>query len=299
MPIASRRSGTRAGKRGKQPSRHRITADQFRDARKGAGLTREQASGLLGVSLRTVGGWETGASRCPYAAFKLLRVLKHGEFMDVRWSGFQIIRGKLVTPENHEIDPGDLAWLTLLCRRADAFSELLHQRDARAGRTSVASTGLVYSVTSRTPVAEFPVTSSFQWAMHGAVMGPEWGHEASQARTQQAQSADASGSAGRSRSPSGHHGGEPECLLPAGAAEFHSVHPEADSPFDCGHPCEEADTDAAGQVIDCPFSSCEHLGENRAERSMSVRLGAEVEAVPRQRLKAPLPQQAVVLGGVA
>ncbi len=65
-----------------------VTAQQFRDARVGAGLTRIQAAKLIGVSLRTVGHWETGRARVAYAGFKLLRVLRHGDLIDPAWSGY-------------------------------------------------------------------------------------------------------------------------------------------------------------------------------------------------------------------
>lgn len=132
MPSRRRRSAARVGKRGKLPRRDAITAEQFRDARVFAGLTREVAADLLGVSLRTVGHWETGKARPAYAAFKLLRVLRHGEMVDPRWAAYRIVRGRLVTPEGHEIGPADMAWLSLTVRRAQAFSELLAQRDALA-----------------------------------------------------------------------------------------------------------------------------------------------------------------------
>lgn len=121
----------RAGRLGKNPRRHVITAEQFRDARVFSGLTRIEVADLLGVSLRTIGHWERGAARPSYAAFKLLRVLRHGELVDPRWSGYRIVRGKLVTPENHELAPSDMAWLSLLVRRSAALSQLLIVRDVR------------------------------------------------------------------------------------------------------------------------------------------------------------------------
>jgi len=124
--VLSVRAGRRAIARRPFP----ITPQQFRDARVFAGFTREQAADFLLVSLRSIGHWETGAARPPYAAFKLLRVYRHGDLIDPRWSGYRLVRGKLVTPENHELAPSDMSWLSLLVRRAAAFSELLSQREA-------------------------------------------------------------------------------------------------------------------------------------------------------------------------
>jgi hypothetical protein len=119
----------------------RITAEQFKHARLTSGFDREAAAEFLGVCLRTVGHWETGKARVPYAALKLLRVYRNGDLIDPEWSGYSLIRGRLVTPENHSFHPADMAWLHLLVRRASAFSELRRQREAR-DRTSAALAAL-------------------------------------------------------------------------------------------------------------------------------------------------------------
>lgn len=109
--------------------RHRVTAEQFREARIFSGFDRYEAADFLGVSLRTVGHWETGKARPSYAAFRLLRVYRHGEIIDPTWSGYRFVRGGLITPEGHRIEPADMAWHSLLVRQAREF-----QRQARAKR---------------------------------------------------------------------------------------------------------------------------------------------------------------------
>ncbi|MCC5089260.1 helix-turn-helix domain-containing protein, partial [Xanthomonas campestris] len=54
---------------------------QFRDARVFGGFTREEAARFLNVSVRTIGHWETGRVRPTYAAFKLLRIYRHGDLI--------------------------------------------------------------------------------------------------------------------------------------------------------------------------------------------------------------------------
>lgn len=300
----------RAGRRGKAPRRIRVTAEEFQEERRKACMSRSEVAALVGVSLRTVGHWETGQARPSFAAFKLLRVSRNGGIVDARWAGYGINRrGMLYTPENHEFHSGDLAWLSLLVRRSRAFSDLLSERaaaaavsrprrEARPGAAAVAAPvlqgssssgeggraavalGLVYSPTSDTQKCQSPAAVGFQASWHGAIMGPQWGHESDQARTKQAQSADAAGPTGGSRSRSPSHGGEPQCLLPPGTAELHPVHPAADAPLDCGQPCAEADTDAGGRVIDCPFSGCQQVAEGGPERSVSLRFGPQGQAVP-------------------
>lgn len=140
MPTAG--NSARAGYLGKKPRRRQITAVQFKDLRTTTGFTRAEAAEFLGVSLRTVGHWETGKASVPYAAYKLLRVYRSGDLIDPAWSGYSLIRGRLVTPENHSFHPGDMAWLHLLVRRASAFSDLRRQREARE-RTSAAVAALL------------------------------------------------------------------------------------------------------------------------------------------------------------
>lgn len=121
------------------PRRKLVTAAQFREARVFSGLTREEAADFVGVSLRTIGHWETGKARPQFAAYKLLRVYRHGDLIDPRWSGYSIVRGKLVTPENHEFAPADLSWLSLLVRRSKAMSDLLRERDQLRARCGMAA----------------------------------------------------------------------------------------------------------------------------------------------------------------
>ena len=104
-----------------------ITADQFTWERQSAGLTREGAADLLGVGLRTIGHWEAGHTAPSYAAFKLLRVFRQGEFIHPAWDGYRLVRGVLVTPERREFSPADLGWLGLLVGRAKLPKPMLRR----------------------------------------------------------------------------------------------------------------------------------------------------------------------------
>ena len=152
MPKAPGRKLGRARVLGRFGYRAKITQEEFRDARVYAGLTREQAADLVGVSLRTIGHWETGAARPTYAAFKLLRVLRHGDLVDPGWAGYSLIRGKLVSPEGHTFSPSDMAWWSLTVRMAHAFRDrhkerlALPQAHRPAGRAAGAAVLLAESV---------------------------------------------------------------------------------------------------------------------------------------------------------
>ncbi|WP_449448189.1 VC1465 family Xer recombination activation factor [Thermomonas brevis] len=114
--------GARAGRRGKRPRLPIVTAEQFRELREFTGKTREDVAELVGVSLRTVGHWETGAARPSYAAFRLLRVMLRGDTLHPGWEGYRFVRGKLVAPEGWSFGPGDMAWISLLVQRANFTS---------------------------------------------------------------------------------------------------------------------------------------------------------------------------------
>lgn len=110
-----------------------MSSNQFRDARIFSGMTRAEAASFLQVSVRTIGHWETGRARPSYAAFKLLRIYRHGDLIHPAWQAYSINRrGALVTPEGHEIASHEMTWLSLLVRRAKAFGELLRERDSGA-----------------------------------------------------------------------------------------------------------------------------------------------------------------------
>ena len=96
MPIG--RNSVRAGAKGKKPRIRRVDSTDFRRLREFTGKGREGVAELLGVSLRTVGHWETGKARVPYAAYKLLRVILRGDTLQPGWEDYRFIRGRLVTP---------------------------------------------------------------------------------------------------------------------------------------------------------------------------------------------------------
>lgn len=80
---------------------------------------------LLRVSERTIRNWESGTVRIPYAAYKLVRVLRGGRYLaDPIWQDYRVYGQVLITPEGHRFHAGDLAWWSLLVRRARAFDDL-------------------------------------------------------------------------------------------------------------------------------------------------------------------------------
>lgn len=102
-----------------------MEAEEFKDARVFAGLSRQQAAKFLGVSLRTIGHWETGKAPPGLAATRLLQVLHHGRIAHPAWQGFSVNRaGALCSPESREFYPADFVWWSLTVERARELSRL-------------------------------------------------------------------------------------------------------------------------------------------------------------------------------
>jgi len=57
----------------------------------------------------------------PYAAYKLVRILRLFELPGDGWSGWHMHSGRLWSPEGYGFSPGDSDWWGLLVRRAEGF----------------------------------------------------------------------------------------------------------------------------------------------------------------------------------
>jgi hypothetical protein len=86
-----------------------------------AGLTPEQAGKELHVTPRTIRYWISGKVLVPYAAFRLIRILRMYELPQPGWDGWHMHSGRLWSPEGHAFLPHDANWWSLLVRRADGF----------------------------------------------------------------------------------------------------------------------------------------------------------------------------------
>jgi DNA-binding transcriptional regulator YiaG len=121
---------TRHGYHGNTPRIRVVSAFRFRDVRFSCGLSIPAAAKVLHVSERTLHNWESGAVRIPYAAFKLLRLLRGGELPGPAWKGWRLTQDTLYSPEGHGFKASDHAWWSLLVRRAAMFGELVARCEA-------------------------------------------------------------------------------------------------------------------------------------------------------------------------
>lgn len=105
-------------------------------------MTVEDCRLLLRVSERTIRGWESGATRIPYAAYKLLRVLKGGRYLaHPYWHDFIVQGPTLITPEGRTLEAGDLSWWSLLVLQAQQWRNLFAEQRGQEP-TSVAASML-------------------------------------------------------------------------------------------------------------------------------------------------------------
>ncbi|PKO73321.1 MAG: XRE family transcriptional regulator [Betaproteobacteria bacterium HGW-Betaproteobacteria-17] len=115
-------------RRQKHPRRHPhfvwVDPEQFYRERVTAGLSQKQACEYLGVTRRTMNNWETGRSRIPYPAFKLIR-MRAGAIVHVPgWDGWRYARdGALLTPDGRSFQPWELQNLELVVSLARRYVE--------------------------------------------------------------------------------------------------------------------------------------------------------------------------------
>ena len=89
-----------------------------------SGLSIDETAKLLHVTPRTIRYWFSGKVTVPYAAYKLVRVLRWFELPGKQWTGWHFHGGKLWTPEGHGFEPRDSTWWSLLVRQARSFHTL-------------------------------------------------------------------------------------------------------------------------------------------------------------------------------
>ncbi len=75
-------------------------------------LSVEDAAKLLQVTSRTIAHWESGVTRIPYSAFKLLRILASGELLPIAWKGWVIKGDTLWSPINRPFRQHELTYIS-------------------------------------------------------------------------------------------------------------------------------------------------------------------------------------------
>lgn len=100
---------------------------RLRSMYRSLGWSRADCAKFLHVTERCLHNWERGRHAIPFAAYKLIRLHLGYELPGRDWDGWSISRGRLCTPEGHELNPLDAKWWHLLCRRAETGVIALRQ----------------------------------------------------------------------------------------------------------------------------------------------------------------------------
>ena len=79
---------------------------------------------MLHVTPRTIRYWISGTVTVPYAAYRLVRVMRLFELPCKGWEGWHMHSGKLWSPEGHGFTAHDSNWWGLLCSKARLFGEM-------------------------------------------------------------------------------------------------------------------------------------------------------------------------------
>lgn len=280
----------RSGMTAKAPRTCAVTGSRFKDTRIGCALTVPQTAKLLRVAERTLHNWETGRSRVPYAAYKLLRILRGYELPGISWKQWRLVGDTLWTPEGYPIKATDAAWWSLLVRQARAFREVMAQlREARKPAQPAPALGLVPSKTSRTPNGQNPVTARLSgdctWGHNGAIIGH--GND-----PEQAQPAAACAPSGRDSASGRRLGRVAQRLLPAGAGQLHPLAPTPQEHPGCaGHDDNSTATDAPQSRQKRPLL----LRQRQESQALLPAVGGQqvaVAALPRQSRAKPAAKAA-------
>jgi hypothetical protein len=162
------------------------------------------AGKLFRVTPRTVQNWEAGRAMVPYAAFKLMRIMRGYELPGHAWKGWRLVGDTLWTPEGHGFKPEYQRWWSLTCRMAAEFRAMVRKGRpadllpalkagptvapalatpdpsciASASAASAADAGLVsfpnkVEIENASSALARVVASS-----NGITLGPSWGHTA-------------------------------------------------------------------------------------------------------------------------
>lgn len=99
------------------------------------GLKIPEIAKLLQVTERTVYAWISGKAAVPYAAYKLLRLLRWFE-LPSPWDGWTMHSGKLWSPEGQGFTPSDSAWWGVLVRKAAQFDGMVRLNDKLQAQVS-------------------------------------------------------------------------------------------------------------------------------------------------------------------
>ena len=89
-----------------------LDGSEFRDLRLGCLLNQRACAEFLGVAVRTVRAWDSGRTRVPWAAVRLMRLFRSGELESISkpWAGWLLRGERLISPEGREFRPHQMSY---------------------------------------------------------------------------------------------------------------------------------------------------------------------------------------------
>ena len=141
-----------------------MAASRFKDTRLLCCLSVREAGKVFRVSERTIRNWEAGRVGIPYAAFKLLRILRGYELPGQAWKGFRLKGDTLWSPEGKGFKASDHTWWSLTVGMAHEFRRMMRAKRAAsvaaleaagAHAVALAATRVLESISARpVPIPE-------------------------------------------------------------------------------------------------------------------------------------------------
>ena len=252
-----------------------VSGSRFKDTRLLCCLSVPDAGKLFRVTERTVRNWEAGRAMVPYAAFKLMRILRGYELPGHHWKGYRLKGDTLWSPEGLPFKASDATWWSLTCLMARQFRIIMASARTSSGTGEAGTAGLVSSTTSirgiEKPTNGAPL-SLLPWPYDGAIMGPHLG-AGNDSRNRQAQPTPASRTARpnrRSRQVAGSLDQQPDrATAPEG------THLEG-QPESAGEPRQQPRAGGA---------SHQQLAQGRKERVLPLREPQEGQGLPSRELQ--------------
>jgi hypothetical protein len=134
-----------------------ISPEGFRELRHACLLgNRKAAAKYLGVCERTIRHWDSGRSRVPWSAVRLLRLLRCGDLGALHddWSGWTINRLGLHSPNGYVFQPWRMATWPMVAEQARFWRQDYDRRaGGGAGAVAPASAGARPQAGSTLPAA--------------------------------------------------------------------------------------------------------------------------------------------------
>ena len=108
-----------------------VHAEDFRDLRKSADLTRKQAADVLNVAVRTIQNWETGGARIPWMAYRMLRILTGYALPGKAWEGWTIHGDRLYAPNGRWYEANSLEQIEQIFGMARLWHQDYNRRNKK------------------------------------------------------------------------------------------------------------------------------------------------------------------------